>query len=245
MTARKMFAPGEMKLEDSGALTAAFAQLGGVDADGDVTVHGACPTKDVVLSAYGHTSWDGALPVGKGSISEEGDWAIFKGDFFMDTTHGRDAFATVKGLGPLAEYSYGFNVLDDGPSDVKGATRELRSLDVFEVSPVLRGAGIGTHTLAIKSDAPGKDAPYAEFASWYLEHVPALIERTGDRVAFRAEKGRTLSTADRDRLESIADSYLAHADAIKAFLVDPAEAGQRARELMVEIARARANGVKT
>jgi hypothetical protein len=164
----------------------------------------------------------------------------------MNTTHGRDAFLTVKELGDLAEYSYGYAVLDSERGIKDGQNvRFLRSLDPFEVSPVLKGAGVGTHTLAIKSDAPGTDAPYAEAASWYLEHVPALIERTEDRDVFRRGEGRTLSKADRERLAAIAARFLEHHDAIKAFLSDPtAEAEERARRaLMVEIARAKSLGV--
>ena len=242
MTVHKMFAPGEVKLDDSGSLVAAFAQLGVVDHDGDVTVPGAFPTKDVPMSAFGHTSWEGALPVGRGTITEKGDWAVFTGQFFMDMAGGRDAYNTVKGLGELAEYSYGFDILDSGPSDVKDATRELKRLDVFEVSPVLRGAGVGTHTLAIKSGYPGSDAPYAELVSWYLEAVPVLIERTEARIEMRAKEGRTLSGTDIERLESIRASFLEHADAIKSFLVDP-DAEKRAKATMVVIETARRLGV--
>jgi len=237
---RKMFAPGGMKLDEQGHIEAAFAQLDVLDFDNDVTVKGAFPSKDVPMSAYGHSSWDGALPVGKGTISEQGEWAVFTGQFFLDTTGGLDAYNTVKSLGDLAEYSYGFNILDSGPVDIDGtAAREIRSLDVFEVSPVLKGAGIGTHTLAIKSDAPGIDAPYAEHASWYLENVPAFIERTQDRSEFRKSEGRTLSTKDRERLEAIASLFTANAAAIWHLLGSEVEktADYVDQELMAEIAR--------
>lgn len=243
---RKMFAPGELKLDDKGHIKAAFAQLNVIDADGDVTLPGAFPSKAVPMSAYGHTSWDGALPVGKGTIVEEGDWAVFEGDFFMKTTHGHDAYLTVKELGELAEYSYGYAVLDSERGLLKGKPANfLKAIDPFEVSPVLKGAGVGTHTIAIKSDAPGTDAPYAEYASWYLEHVPALIERTQDRLEFRKSEGRDLSAKDRERLEDIASSFLAHADAIREFLADPTDrSDERAKRLlMVEIARAKSLGV--
>jgi hypothetical protein len=245
---RKLFAPGGLKLDDQGHLKAAFAQLNVIDSDGDVTLPGAFPRKDVPMSAYGHTSWEGALPIGKGTISEEGDWAVFEGDFFMSTTHGHDAYVTVKGLGELAEYSYGYNVLDAERGQFKGKPANfLKSIDPFEVSPVLKGAGVGTHTIAIKSDEPGTGLPYAEEASWYLEHFPAFFERTEDREAFRRGEGRTLSKADRERLAAIAARFLEHHDAIKAFLSDPtAEAEERARRaLMVEIARAKSLGVPT
>ena len=247
MTARKMFAPGEMKLDEAGHIVAAFAQLNVVDSDNDVTLPGAFPSKDVPMSAYGHTSWEGALPVGMGTISEKGDWAVFEGDFFMATTHGHDAYATVKGLGPLAEYSYGYDVLDSTSGTHDGQpVRELRSLDVFEVSPVLKGAGVGTHTLAIKSDAPGTDASYAEHLSWYVDGLTALIERTKDRAEFRASEGRKLSAADLARLADLESRLTEHLEAVKAAQVvpeDPEVIRQRQQAIAVATATARRLGV--
>jgi len=242
---RKMFAPGEMKLDDKGFIEAAFAQLNVVDKDNDVTLPGAFPAKDVPMSAYGHTSWEGALPIGVGTIGEKGDWAVFSGHFFMDTPHGQAAYATVKGLGALTEYSYGYDVLDSAPAMMDGVSvRQIKSLDVFEVSPVLRGAGVGTHTLAIKSGAPEPDAPYAEQMDWIADRLSALIEWTEDRKAARESEGRDLSTKDTERLDAIASKLLAHIDAIGS-LVGPAEPAddRQAIALMVEIERARALGV--
>jgi hypothetical protein len=241
---RKMFAPGEMKLDDQGYIEAAFAQLNVIDSDGDVTVNGAFPTKDVPLSAYGHGSWDGALPVGKGTITEQGEWAVFKGSFFVNTTHGMDAYNTVKGLGDLAEYSYGFNVTDSetGTKDNQ-SVRFIKSLDVFEVSPVLKGAGVGTHTLAIKSDAPESEASYAEQMERISDQLSALIEWTQDRKAARESEGRDLSTKDTERLDAVASKLLAHLDAINGLRgrVEPTLAD--VQTLTVEIEKARGLGV--
>jgi hypothetical protein len=205
---RKSFVPHGMKLDEAGSIELAFAQFNVIDHDGDVTLPGAFPTKEVPMSAYGHTSWDGALPVGKGTISESGDWAIFKGQFFMDTTAGRDTHATLKGLGALAEYSYGYTVPKDGSSRGQFGgqdVRFLKTLDPHEISPVLKGAGIGTHTLAIKSGAPGPDASYADQLLWYSEGLPALIDRFKGHAEARAKDGRKLSRSDRSALEDLID----------------------------------------
>jgi len=232
---RKMFAPGEMKVDEKGHIKAAFAQLNVIDSDGDVTVNGAFPRKDVPMSAYGHTSWDGALPVGKGAITEDGDWAVFEGDFFMDTTHGHDAYLTVKGLGELAEYSYGFDTLDAERGTFEGEPATyLKSLDVFEVSPVLKGAGVGTHTLAIKSDTPVSELPYAEHLDRTVSEVKALVERTVDRKALRESEGRDLSTDNIERLNELLVS-------IKSLLPEPEPAQDNT--LMVEIEKARGLGI--
>jgi hypothetical protein len=56
----------------------------------------------------------------------------------------------------LQEWSYSFDILDASFGEFEGKqVRFLRKLKVHEVSPVMLGAGIGTHTRAIKSDGDG------------------------------------------------------------------------------------------
>lgn len=247
---RKSFVPSELKLDEAGSIELAFAQLNVIDSDGDVTLPGAFPTKDVPMSAYGHTSWDGALPVGKGTITEEGQWAIFRGQFFMDTADGRDTYNTLKGLGPLAEFSYGYAVLASDPGTFEGQrVRFLKSLDPFEVAPVLKGAGLGTHIRAIKSGQPASGLPYAEQLLWYSEGLPALIDRFKSHAATRASEGRKLSRADRAALEDLVETLDGQLAAARELLivpepVDPAkQAMVRAAEVDNLLAIARANGV--
>ncbi len=166
----KGFVPADFKLNEAGLVTVAFSQLNVVDRDGDVTLPGAFPAKDVPMSGYGHTSWSGAMPIGKGSIREDGGWGIFSGQFLMDTDQGRNAYNTVKAMGSLQEWSYGYDLVDYTFGDFAGQNvRFLKRVDVFEVSPVLVGAGIGTHTRAIKGalkaaipvhSTPTSDAPW-------------------------------------------------------------------------------------
>jgi hypothetical protein len=173
---------------------------------------------------------------------------VFSGEFFMQTTHGRDAYETVKALGDLAEYSYGYNVLDGGPAMHDGkSVRELRRLDVFEVSPVLKGAGLGTHTLAIKSGGLGTDLPFAEHESWLREAAAAFLARVKARQDMREAEGRKLSRSDREALSALLDSLRAFggtADELAALLesTDPAKA---ARDVTLEVlmATARRYGV--
>jgi hypothetical protein len=146
----------EVKAADEGVVVAKFASMGVKDLDGDVTEPGAFGEQDVRVSAYDHASWMGALPVGTGTIEEKGDAAIATLNFFMNSTHGRDHFETVKGLGSLGEWSYGFDILEKAePTEEQrelGVVRVLKKLKVHEVSPVFRGAGVGTETLAVKSE---------------------------------------------------------------------------------------------
>jgi len=242
-----MFAPGGLKLDDQGYIEAAFAQLNVIDSDGDVTVAGAFPEKDVPMSAYGHSSWDGALPVGKGTISEAGDWAVFKGQFFVNTTHGNDAYLTVKGLGDLAEYSYGFNVLDSerGTHDGEPANF-LKSIDPFEVSPVLKGAGIDTHTIALKHDSPGTGESMVDWISRHLEFYATAVKYYEDRDEVRKSEGRKLSAADLARLGELKVYGTDLAERIDALLLvpeDPEVVRQRQQAIEVALATARRLGV--
>lgn len=227
----------ELKVSDEGVIEAAFAQLNVIDHDGDVTLPGAFPTKDVAMSAFGHASWDGALPVGRGTITEEGDWAVFRGRLFMDTTHGRDAYGTLKGLQELAEFSYGYSVTDSAPGVFEGKNvRLLKSLDPFEVSHVLKGAGLGTHLRAIKSGGPGTDLPYAEHTDRVRAEVEAFLKRTDDRAEWRAKEGRQLSAANRASLASLLESIRSFgsiADELEAFLAatDPQKAADAEKAL--------------
>ncbi|MEV2277715.1 HK97 family phage prohead protease [Nocardiopsis sp. NPDC049922] len=143
----------EIKDADKGIVQAVFSTFDMIDHDGDVTLPGAITDgAPVRISSYNHTSWGGALPVGKGVVRVRDNTAVLEGQFFMGTTHGRDTFETVKQMGALQEWSYGFDIEDAEPGERDGQrVRLLRRLKVHEVSPVLLGAGIGTRTLATKS----------------------------------------------------------------------------------------------
>jgi hypothetical protein len=247
---RKSFAPTDLVMSETGAVKVAFSRFGVIDKDGDVTFPGALPTgKSVAMSDFNHTSWDGALPVGKGVIGEAGDLGILDGGFFMDTDQGRNAYHTVKAMADIQEWSYGYVPLPpSGPEMFEGkSVRALRKLDVFEVSPVLLGAGVGTGTLAIKSGAPGPDAPYAEHASWVRESVEAFLTRTKARAEMREQMDRKLSRSDREALSALLDSLRAFggtADELAALLeqTDPQKAAHDVT-LEVLLATARRYGV--
>lgn len=146
----------EIKNEEEGVVRARFATLDTVDLDGDLTEPGAFGRQKVKVSSYMHGSWRGALPVGVGEIYEKDGEAIADLQFFLNTQHGRDHFETVKGLGPLGEWSYAFDVeADRDPTEEEralGIVRVLKKLAVHEVSPVLRGAGVNTRTLGVKCE---------------------------------------------------------------------------------------------
>src|SRR6266566_7615132 len=158
----KSFGVLEIKDAEQGEVTAIVATLSVVDKDGDVLLPGSFPPNaSVKMSAYGHdVVMDGAAPVGKGTITVQGDKAIFQGRFFMSTDRGREAFHTVKELGPDSEWSFGYprQVQTQELSKewrAKGARRVIAGIQPIEASPVFRGAGIGTGTVAAKTAPDG------------------------------------------------------------------------------------------
>ncbi len=154
---QKVIGPLELETHVPGTFIATIATFNTVDKDKDVTFPGAFPVgAHVVVSAYGHRSWKGALPVGKGVIGADDSTAWLDGRFFINTRAGADTYTTIKHLGPLQQWSYGYDLLegitatDPRLRAYPGARRGLVRLAVHEVSPVLAGAGIGTHTEYIK-----------------------------------------------------------------------------------------------
>lgn len=150
-----------VKVKDTGEIEAVFATLNVIDHHKDVTLPGAFTDgAEVRISAFNHASWGHALPVGKGTIHEEGDRAVLRGKFFLDTEAGRETFAVVKAMGELQEWSYGYDT--EKMSFGKFMDEDVRFLEkqnVTEVSPVLQGAGIGTRTLVTKGRGPAPTPP--------------------------------------------------------------------------------------
>jgi HK97 family phage prohead protease len=145
----------QVKDATKGLIEARFCTFGVKDLDNDITMPGAFEDGAAVLiSAYGHASWYGAKPVGKGVIRVDEKGAILDGEFFMDTIDGADTFKTIVGTGDLQEYSYGYDILESGEVTEelrqKGVWRVLKKLKVYEVSPVLLGAGVDTETMSVK-----------------------------------------------------------------------------------------------
>lgn len=193
----KSLARVEIKDETKGEVEAVFATLGVVDKDGDLTEKGAFREGDeVLISAYNHKSWDGALPVGKATIHEVGNDIVMKGQFFLQTTGGRDTFEVVKAMGGRQEWSYGFNVDESEPGEHEGkSVRVLKKMSVFEVSPVLRGAGVNTRTTYAKS--------FGDEISEAVDAVTSAVKSAKRVVALRAEKGKDLSDVNKGRLDEL------------------------------------------
>ena len=193
----KSFKPTSFKADgDTGSFEAVFATLGVVDLDGDKIVPGAIGNQDVIISSYGHESWYGRLPVGKGKIFERGNEAIVSGQFFTDTLTGNETYKTVKNVAELQEWS--FSLLDvKHTTAVEGddQIRSLLSIKVNEVSPVLKGAGVNTRTLAVKSEDVMAESKNNEPTSKrFVDHVSEATQIVVD-VTDRAKRIKSLRKA--------------------------------------------------
>ena len=141
--------------DDSGQVEAVFSIFNSLDSDGDVVMPGAVKSgfkNNQVPMVWSH-KWD--MPIGKGTINQDKDKAVFKGEFFMDTESGKEAYNLVKNMGDMQQWSFGYKVNDSEFAKADGEdsdARYLKDLTVYEVSPVLVGANQDTYTLAIKSN---------------------------------------------------------------------------------------------
>lgn len=194
---RKSLARVEVKDAAKGEVEAVFATLDVIDKDNDVTRKGAYTEgQEVVISSYNHKSWEGALPVGVGTIHEVGNEVVMKGRFFLNTAAGREHFEVIKELGARQEWSYGFNVDQSEPGQHEGkSVRILQKMSVHEVSPVLRGAGVGTRTTSAKSFKDELDET--------VDAVNEAIQSAERVVALRAEKGKGLSEVSKSSLDGL------------------------------------------
>ena len=107
------------------------------------------------------------MPIGKGILGSSETEAFIDFELFLAAPQGRAHYETLKGLGAIAQWSYGFSVLEasTNPEELAAfgpkALRILKRLDVHEASPVMLAAGEGTRTERLKSlDAKRALAPH-------------------------------------------------------------------------------------
>jgi hypothetical protein len=198
-TEYKLTALKDFRLTEAGAFKALFAPFNVVDKQNDLTLPGAFGQQRVVISAYGHGSWEGRLPVGKGRIYDGPDGGIVEGQFFLNTSGGKDTYTIVKELGDLQEWSYALPEIDFEMGEHEGKkVRILKRIGVNEVSPVLMGAGNGTRTLEVKTMSFDEQYGAAICA------IEDLVERLEGRMKSRTSGNHSRpSAADLKRAKEI------------------------------------------
>lgn len=152
----------DVKAKADGTVEARIATLGVKDRDKDVTLPGFFGTQPV--SIVGSHDWSDIM-LGKGTVTDEnGEFAHFKGKMNLDdpeaaALHSKLMF-DMDHPPPLIEWSYGFEILPGGSRKGDHDGEEVQFLGpkedgtpgakVWEVSPVMAGAGIDTGTLTAK-----------------------------------------------------------------------------------------------
>lgn len=109
-----------------------------------------------------------------------------KTQYLMNTPEGKGAFERIV-AGAVDEYSIGYDALDNdfssiaGPDGQKKTVRNLRTLKLYEYSPVLFGMNSATTTLSTK-DQPTEGKPWAVFHEgdkWNVYKLDADGNQTG------------------------------------------------------------------
>lgn len=142
---------------DGRALAVIVDDLSAVDHDDDTYVAGAFSWKGdgnqwaMIVPAHQRQH----MPLGKVRIYEEGGAVLAEMWFNLETQAGSEwhktlAFDVANG-NPVQEWSFGYDATEfDFRQEGSKRIRVLKRVDVHEVSPVLRGAGLRTRTLDVK-----------------------------------------------------------------------------------------------
>ena len=110
-----------------------------------------------------------------------------KTQYLMNTPEGKGAFERIAG-GAVDEYSIGYDALDTDFSSVIGGdgqkktVRNLRTIKLYEYSPVLFGMNSATQTLSTK-DQPSEGKPWAVFHEgdkWNVYKLDGDGNQTGE-----------------------------------------------------------------
>ena len=187
-----------------GSVQAVFSTFGIRDLGDDVTLKSFFTDgQEIAMSSWGHM-WNN-LPPGKGVIRVGEKTAVFDGQFFMDTVSGQEHYKTIRNLGGLQEWSFGYETLKshmgDHDDDIERQARFLEKGEIYEVAPVLIGMNRDTYTVGIKGGRT-----FADELDMALAAMSSLVERSRSLAGLRAQDGRTLSDRKREQLtKALAD----------------------------------------
>ena len=200
--------------QDEGVVTAIVSVTGVKDRVNDVILPGAYTGRPIGVWHHDEKVWasrteeikelqpgDALLPT---KTADGRDWPKSAGGLWvktrynMETQAGREGFSNVKFFGDQTGWSIGYRVPKDGFT-MKDGIRFIKSLEVWEYSPVMLGAASEAMTLSAKSAAggdtvesmdvdltaadgaqpvPAEDLPVA--ASAGVDPVDEQAEATGD-----------------------------------------------------------------
>lgn len=153
---------------ESGQVEALVSVFGNVDSYGDVVMPGAFrdslaewDAKGLPIPFVWSHRWDDPHSI-IGAIDEAVETTeglVVKATLDLDNPLAAQVYRLLK-AGTIAQFSFGFDVRDGGwgtRRDADGTERdvyELRSLDLIEAGPCLRGVNRATEVIAVKGEPP-------------------------------------------------------------------------------------------
>lgn len=135
-----------------GMATFVIATLNKIDSDGDIVLPGAIGRQTVpILPAH---IWS-HVPLGKAETYETGDKVLATAIFNMEVQAAREWHSALvfdlEHPPAKQEFSWGYQPTITTPSRLRGRNvRFLNEVQLHEISPVLQGASVGTHTVSAK-----------------------------------------------------------------------------------------------
>ena len=198
---------GEIKQPDGeGSFEAVIATLNVVDSDGDIILPGAFQNATLsVLPAHDSRH----IPLGKAKMEDRDDKAVAVGKFNLDVAAAKEWSSALKfdleHPPAVQEWSFAYGVIEsEMETRDEEEVRILKKMDVMEVSPVLRGAGVDTGTLSAKSKQR-----FADQLDATLTAVEDTLERAKSIAKLRAnnDKPGTLSDDHKARIKAMREKF--------------------------------------
>lgn len=183
-------AAGYAKAARGGVAEVVLATCGVVDHDQDLLVRGAIPDgAKALLSRWNHSAMVGGdLPVGEAVVRSVGDEVRAEVTWF-DSPAGQEAADVVRRLRP--EWSWGFRIKKHDVAEVNGRpARRLLAVDLAEVSPVWRGASIGSRTVSAGKDDAARRAAECEFLRFAALQAGIDLDPRRELARIRARVSR-------------------------------------------------------
>ena len=179
--------------EVEGKVEAVFSVFNEVDSDGDVvqpkSIRSGYGDKGVAM-VWAH-DWKDV--VGRGVIEQDDEKAVFKGQFNMTTERGKEAFNTVKEMGDLQQWSFGYEVLDSEKGLFTNHSTALRSRDGHTTNE--------------------KGTRFQDDIEDLLIKLVSLNKRAKELTSLRLSKNKMLSETSVEALTTLQDSIQElHAD---------------------------------
>ena len=158
--------------------TMVFAKIGEPDHDDDVWQQGSIGQQDCLMSQWGHSIWRGTTPIGKVKCREENGYGVAEVEFNPEVQAAVETWATLKFAPELVEVSVGFMIPEYTYGE--GMIRNILKADIYEISPVMRGAGTETGVLSVKSTREVKEIQLKELQERQAEKERQAINDVYD-----------------------------------------------------------------